>query len=161
MHIGIDTQLAFYCVAIISGASFFGRLLPPLASDRLGAIVVLTPTTFLAGVMACMLPLVQSTAGAIVYFVAYGFLSGAYVAIVSAAAVAITEPKDLPRLGHRQGLLFATSAPGALAVGPICGQLISAAGGRYFGAAVYAGSVTIIGSVLIGLAGVVHSRRIR
>ena len=187
LRVGTSVDLAFYTASIISGASILGRLGVPLLADRVGvrsmvralltaqAIEITSPSTALAGVCCLCVIAVQhsNTAGVVVFDVAYGILSGSYVAVLPAMVAQITAADEMTKLGNRSGLMFLVAAPGALAVGPITGRLIvrslvrhsltlqAAGNGSYTGAAIYAGVVVLFGSALLLAASVVFRRRAR
>lgn len=139
------------------------------------AIEITWPGTALAGISCLCLIAVQrsSTAGVVIFDVAYGILSGSYVAVLPAMMAAITPADEMTKLGNRSGLMFLVAAPGALAVGPITGRLIvrplivrpltlqAAGNGSYTRAAIYAGVVVLAGSALLLAASLLFKRRKR
>jgi hypothetical protein len=74
---GLDSNISFYLLPILNGASVFGRTLPNLAADRFGAFnMEVFCCTATAVVMFCWLP-AKSEGALIAFAICYGFFSGA------------------------------------------------------------------------------------
>lgn len=73
---GFSSDLAFYSVSILNGASMFGRILPGIVADKYGRFNFCTLFTFLSGVIALCWTKATSVAGLVVFAAAYGFTSG-------------------------------------------------------------------------------------
>lgn len=76
VHLGISQQLAFYLVAVLNGASAFGRILPGFLADRLGRFNMLVFSAFSGGIIVFCWTTATSVGGVVVWTVAYGFASG-------------------------------------------------------------------------------------
>jgi MFS family permease len=118
---GMSASLSGYLVAIINASSTFGRIVPAYFGDRYGVFNVFIVMTGLGGIFTLAVWLgAQSTAGAIVYSVLYGFTSGCTFSIIPAMVASIS---DVKQMGTRTGSLYAFSAFGALTGSPIAGAI--------------------------------------
>ncbi|WP_457824553.1 hypothetical protein, partial [Staphylococcus aureus] len=69
---GVDPALASYFVAIINGASTFGRVIPGIMADKIGRFNTFAVGGFSTGVVILCLYHVEATAAFIVYCVIFG-----------------------------------------------------------------------------------------
>lgn len=76
-----SSDLAFYSVSILNGASMFGRILPGIVADKYGRFNFCTLFTFLSGVIALCWTKATSVAGLVVFAAAYGFTSGVRISL--------------------------------------------------------------------------------
>ena len=122
-HILSERQdLAFYLLAILNTGSFFGRIIPTFAADKIGPFNTLTPLTLLATILAFVWIRISTPGGAIVFCLLYGFVSGAFVAL--SPTCAITLCPSLAVVGVRMGMLFIPVSIGLLIGNPIAGALV-------------------------------------
>lgn len=84
---GMDATLASYLLAIINGASTFGRVVPGVLADKFGRLNVFMFGGLASGVVICCLNLAKSTAALVVYSVIVGFTTGT---IISGGTTAFT-----------------------------------------------------------------------
>lgn len=76
---GVSPNVTEYSLAILNGASVFGRILPNWLADTWGPLTILTPHCYLSGIcMFLFIPMCKSEAGLIVFAVLFGFASGAF-----------------------------------------------------------------------------------
>ena len=68
--VGIDENFSFYLVSIANAGSFVGRLAGGLLADRYGALNIMIPSTFVAGILTYAWPFVYSKGG----YIAIGLL---------------------------------------------------------------------------------------
>lgn len=73
---GFSSNLSFYTISIVNGASLFGRILPGMVADKYGRFNLIIIMTALAGVIACCWTAVNSIAGLVSFCITYGFTSG-------------------------------------------------------------------------------------
>ena len=73
---GFSSNLSFYTISIINGASLFGRIIPGMMADRYGRFNLCIVMTVLSGVIALCWTTVTSVAGIVMFSLAYGFTSG-------------------------------------------------------------------------------------
>lgn len=152
---GFSGDLAFYSVSILNGASMFGRILPGMVADKYGRFNFCMLFTFLSGVIALCWTKATSVAGLVVFAAAYGFTSGAILSLQQVCAVQIATPQTL---GLAVGTIFAASSFSAMASTPISGELSEKYG--YLSLSIYSGVSLIVGSVFLGMARLVQSRKI-
>ncbi|OJI98872.1 hypothetical protein ASPVEDRAFT_50468 [Aspergillus versicolor CBS 583.65] len=152
---GFSGDLAFYSVSILNGASMFGRILPGMVADKYGRFNFCMLFTFLSGLIALCWTKVTSVAGLVVFAAAYGFTSGAILSLQQVCAVQIATPQTL---GLAVGTIFAASSFSAMASTPISGALSEKYG--YLSLSIYSGVSLIVGSVFLGMARLVQSRKI-
>ncbi|TFK31184.1 MFS general substrate transporter [Crucibulum laeve] len=80
---GVDSNIAFYTLAIMNAAAIPGRVLPNILADKLGPINVIIPAVFGCAVLVFAIFGVKSAATAIVFAILYGFFSGAWLSLCS------------------------------------------------------------------------------
>lgn len=89
---------------MISAASIFGRTVPPYFADQIGSFNVVTISAGMSGVsmIALWLPFnyYASHAGLIVFALAYGFFSGAFVSLLMPC---VARAGNIETLGRRFG----------------------------------------------------------
>lgn len=142
---GIDATFAGYLLAIINGASTFGRVIPGILADKFGRINMVVVAGITSGVCVFCLNSVTGVAGFVVYSIVFGFFSGS---IFSASLAAITGTvSDPSSFGAYMGMGMALVAIGPLIGPPVDGALVAHYGGfeqvSYFG-----GSVCVAGGLI-------------
>lgn len=142
---GMSPTLASYLVAMLNGASIFGRILPGIAADKLGRLNVLAAMGAGTGILVFVWPTVSGTAGIVVFSVAFGFTSGA---IVSGGTVALSMcPDDLQDMGTWMGQAMALASLSALLGPPVTGAMLERFGG-FTQVSVFGGVFTLVGAAL-------------
>lgn len=148
-HLGLNSELAFYILPLMSAGSIPGRVLPSFIADRaLGPLSILMIFTLLAGVLGFAWIAVDSAAGVIVWAIAYGAASGAFVSLQPSAVVSITDPKYMGSVGGRLGMNTFCSALGLLIGTPVAGVLL-AHDATFLSVQVFCGAVTMGAAVLM------------
>lgn len=143
---GMDSTLASYLLAIVNGASTFGRVIPGIMADKLGSINVLSAAGIISGVLVCCMTQVKSDASFYVYSVFVGFFSGT---IVSGTVASLTRTvKDPRETGTYMGMAMAVASTAVLIGPPINGKLLDDYG--FFEVALFSGIACLIGG-FIGL----------
>ncbi|KAG9316490.1 major facilitator superfamily domain-containing protein [Chiua virens] len=123
---GVSNDFAFYFTAFANAASAVGRLSCGYIADRVGALNVMIPFTFLVAVITFVWPFVTSKGGLIAIALTYGFAYGTYICLLSVPVMAMGSTGDV---GRRVGVFLGFAAIGALAGTPISGAINSATGG--------------------------------
>jgi len=141
-----DTNLAFYLLPIISGASVFGRLIPNFIADTTGPLNIEILFAFITALLAFSWIAIQSTSGLIVFCVFYGFFSGPFVSIAGPAIISLTP--NLRILGTRMGMTFTFIGIGVLIGTPVAGAFLRSNRG-WLGLQVWSGSVLAVSGVFI------------
>jgi len=142
---GIDPTLASYLLAILNGASTFGRVIPGILADKYGKINVFALGSLGTGIVVLCMNAATSIAGLVVYSIAIGFASGT---IISGATAAFTACTDNPRnLGTYMGMGIAVGSIAALIGPPVNGALVH----RYAGfleLSLFSGVMCLFGGVM-------------
>ncbi|KAF9564278.1 MFS general substrate transporter [Agrocybe pediades] len=137
----IDTNLAFYSLAIINGASALGRIGANYFADRYGVWKLQVPTTLLAGVSIWSMLTVKDKSSMIAVSFFYGIFSGAWLSLAMGALASLaTCPQEI---GARIGVALAICSLGLLGSIPAQGALLT---DRYL----WARPVTFSGSMMFG-----------
>ena len=146
-------DLSFYLLAILNAASVFGRIIPNIIADYLGAMNVLLPFTFCASVLTFAWIAIHNVAGIVVFAILYGFFSGSIVSLIPTALAALSP--DLSRVGTRMGMCFSFAGFGLLLGSPIAGAILRTKGG-FAGAEAFGATAVMIGFLFMVLAVLAH-----
>lgn len=92
---GMSTQLALYMVAVLNGPSFFGRLIPNFAGDKLGRFNITIFTYAACAILLFCWTAATTSAAIIVWIVFFGFFSGAAFSLYSPT---VAQGQSLPPL---------------------------------------------------------------
>ncbi|KAI8154464.1 Riboflavin transporter MCH5 [Colletotrichum sp. SAR 10_65] len=140
---GFSESFAFQILPILNAGSVLGRALPGWWADvagpfnsNLAAIVV--------SVVACLavwLPAGGSAAGVIVFAVLFGFASGNNISI---SPVCVGRLCKTQHYGRYYSTTYTCVSVACLVGIPIGGELITAAGGEYWGLIVFTGIVYVL-----------------
>jgi MFS family permease len=148
--LGTSDDLASYMLAIVNGASTFGRTLPYLLGTRVKPIHTLF-FCYVAGAIAMFSWIaVTSVAGFIVWLCYWGFLSGI---VVTAPSSIVAHPilcPDMHYIGTRLGMMWGIGSLGSLVGGPICGALVNLEAAEWLHPQIFGGMV-LVGAVLLQL----------
>ncbi|CAD0094615.1 unnamed protein product [Aureobasidium mustum] len=145
--LGMSSRLAEYLVPILNGASFFGRVLPGVAADKIGRYNVMTIMMAFAGILILALWLPAASNAPIIVFAAlYGFGSGSFVSLAPSLVAQIS---DVREIGVRNGTVFAIISFAALCSNPIGGALITRWEGEYTGLQIFGGIMALSGACTI------------
>lgn len=122
VHAHVDFNLSFYMLAVLNGASVFGRVIPGLMANRFGALELILACCTTAGILAFAAIAIDTWGGVVVFAILYGFVSGALVSLPN-AVLAVLVP-NLGLMGTWMGMCFCFAATGILIGSPIAGTLI-------------------------------------
>ncbi|KAL4982250.1 major facilitator superfamily domain-containing protein [Aspergillus falconensis] len=143
---GMSPTLAFYLSAILNAASFPGRIVPAILSDRFGKLNAFAAAGIATGILTLCWQRVEGNAGIIVFAALFGFVSGA---IVSGGTVALAtcakNPKDI---GTYMGMGMAWTSLGSLIGPPVSGRLEDTDMG-YKAVAIFAGTASLLGGLFV------------
>jgi MFS family permease len=142
-----DAAFAYQLLAILNGASCFGRYLPGYISDKIGRYNTMILGSFLAmaAVLGLWLPDAissqpQSMALIIVFVVVFGFASGANITLTP---ICIGQLCSTQEYGRYYASAFTCCAFGCLTSIPIAGNILTATSGSgrqgYWGVILFAG----------------------
>ncbi|KAL5513477.1 hypothetical protein ACEPAH_3876 [Sanghuangporus vaninii] len=157
---GVSDSVHPYLLSIINGLSFFGRILGGQLADRYGRLNVLCPATLTSGILCLALWFPSTSAVPLIIFAcAYGFFSGIFIS-VSSAAVGQLSPVD--KLGARIGTFFLPTAVATLVGTPIGGVFVkTGTKDEYHHIAIFAGVMIVSGSILLYVSRLLCSRDIK
>lgn len=142
---GVDSALASYLLAILNGASTFGRVIPGILADKYGRLNVFGLGGLATGVIVFCMNSATTTAGLVVYAVAIGFSSGT---IISGASAAFSICTDDPRnLGTYLGMGMAVGSIAALIGPPVNGALVERYG-EFLQVSIFSGVMCLAGGTL-------------
>lgn len=143
---GVDATLASYMLAIINGASAFGRIIPGVLADKLGRLNVLGIGAIVTGITVSCMNEAKSTVALIVFSVAFGFSSGTIVSGIAAAfSLCANDPRDI---GTYMGMGMAIASITALIGPPINGALVGKYDG-FYEACIFSGIMCLVGGFIV------------
>ncbi|KAF4628518.1 hypothetical protein G7Y89_g9635 [Cudoniella acicularis] len=149
VKVGTTVDFAFYLLAISNGASFFGRTLPYLLGSRVTPIQILIFWDTVGIILLFSWISVRTTAGMVVWTIAWGFLSGVLVTAPAASTAHPTLSPSLDVIGARLGMSWAMASVGVLIGAPIAGALADVARKEFVDAQAFAGAVMAAAVVLL------------
>ncbi|KAJ4194873.1 hypothetical protein NW755_002293 [Fusarium falciforme] len=142
---GMSESLASYMVAIINGASIFGRVIPGILGDKFGRINTLIAATAATSIIVFCWPEAETNASIIVLAAFFGFCSGA---IISGGSVAVTLCTDDPKnIGTYMGVGMALASFSALIGPPVSGAMVDKYD-RFEEVSYFAGAMTMFGALV-------------
>lgn len=156
--IGMDYTSSLNLLLVINGVGIPGRVIPNHLADRYGTINMLMPAAGAAGICVFCWMAVKSTPGLYVWCCFYGITAGSIQSLFPAGLSSLTT--DLRKAGVRMGMIFTIVSFATLAGPPIAGAIITASGGKYYGAQAFAGAALMLGMVLMAAARAVKVKRL-
>lgn len=141
-------NLNAYLVVFLNVGSFFGRIFPNMAADKIGALNAQTPCTLLCAVLAFAWIAVHNLGGEVVFTLFYGFFSGAFVSLTPVIWAGLCPHPRV--MGTRSGMMCIPMGIGLLIGNPIGGALIK--GTRFYPLQIWCGVTVIIAAVFSGAA---------
>jgi MFS family permease len=157
--LGIQEGLSFYMLAVLNGASVFGRIIPGLLADRFGSLEIITIASVVSAILAFCWLAVDNLGGLVVFCVLYGFISGAVVSL-TATVVANFAP-GVHLIGTWIGMTLCFASAGLLIGNPIAGSIINAAENKFSGGIIFSACFVAAGAILFVLAGGLRIRASR
>lgn len=155
---GASEALSFYLVAVINGASGFGRVLPNLVADKLGPFNTIIPLAACSIVLAFAWMGIENVPGICIFAILYGFMTGAYVSLPPACIASLT--KDLHEVGARVGMCFLFAGLGMLIGNPIAGALVDLETKSYWKAQLCCAMLLVGSTSLFVLSRLILSRQV-
>ncbi|KAF9448785.1 MFS general substrate transporter, partial [Macrolepiota fuliginosa MF-IS2] len=158
-HLNISPRLAFYVLSVMNAGGIFGRIAPAYISDTIGHFNLLAPAAFLSGLSTLALWLnVKNLAGLMAFAAIYGFLSGAFVSVLTPSIACISERGQV---GTRMGMLYSVTSIPSLVGNPAAGALLARSGSHSFaGMIIFSGCTVIAGSFAVWGARMTINKRI-
>ncbi|KAF9112737.1 hypothetical protein BGX27_002872 [Mortierella sp. AM989] len=145
--LGMDPTVGASLVSIFSGVNAVARIVLGFAGDRYGPLNVLIISTIFTGL--CCWVLWMNTHGltmAIVFVVIYGANAGGFNSLFPVVAADII---GVETLAATVGLLYSGNFFGNLLGTPLASTIVTASGGSYKWAQVYAGAAPILAAALL------------
>ncbi|KAK3657996.1 hypothetical protein LTR22_009048 [Elasticomyces elasticus] len=152
VSIGFSTNLAFYLVSIVNGASLFGRILPGIVADRFGRFNMLAISMFAASIVAFCWTAATSVAGLVVWTLAFGFTSGALLSLQLACSTTLAGSSSMATV---IGTVMGATSIATLVSTPIAGELIKHG---YIAPSMFCGAMLMVGGCLITLSRLAQDR---
>lgn len=153
LHVASDTitpEFAAYLIAILNGASTFGRVIPNYLADRVGPLSVIGPCAFFSAILGLAWIGITNKDGIIALSVAYGFFSGSFVSLPPSSIVSMSPNMNI--VGTRLGMVFATAGFGILVGNPVAGAILGPEKTNFLGLQVFCGVSVMVAAILIGVA---------
>lgn len=132
---------------IINGVGTVGRLLPNIIADRCGTLTIFIPTAAASALLIFAWIPISSVNGLYVWAAICGIPIGGIQSMFPSALAALTT--DLRKQGTRIGMVFTIVSFSVLTGPPTEGALISALGGQYLAAQLFAGASILLGMFLL------------
>lgn len=154
----LDYTESLNLLLVLNGVGLAGRLVPNYFADRVGPLTIMAPACLGTAVTLLAWMAVDTKAGMYAWTVVYGIVAGGIQSLFPAGLSSLTS--DLRRRGTRMGMTFTIVSFAVLTGNPIAGAIITAQGGRYWGAQLFTGLSLVVGMSLICAARVARQRRI-
>ncbi|KAF4612691.1 hypothetical protein D9613_011773 [Agrocybe pediades] len=146
---GIDSNLAFYSIAILNASSTVGRLVGNYLADVYGPYTVVVPCTAITAVSIFTVFAIKTSGSLIAVSIFYGFFAGGWLSLsVSAIASLARHPSEV---GARSGLSFAVTSIGTLFAPPIQGALLTSHF-NWKAPIIFSGTFMCVSTVVLGFA---------
>jgi MFS family permease len=147
--LGIPYAQSINLLLVVVCMGFIFRTLPTYYADKLGSLNMLTPFSFLCGIMMFAWIGIE-TVGALYAFAAiYGSGSAVIQALWPAVIGKCSKEQDLKKSGVRMGMAFTIVSFASLTGPPLAGALIQYGEGSYVYANVWAGTSFFVGGILL------------
>jgi MFS family permease len=143
---GLTPTLAGYLLAILNGASTFGRIIPGILGDKYGRLNAAGVGGILTAVVVFCFDSVHSTAGFVLYAAAFGFTSGSIISGTMAAFSLC--PENARDIGTYMGVGEAFGAIATLIGPPINGALLNTYHG-FLPSAMFSGALCTVGGLIM------------
>ncbi|KAF2260632.1 MFS general substrate transporter [Lojkania enalia] len=148
--IGVSYSTSVNLLMIMNGVGFIGRLIPSYFADlKFGPYNTLIPLLFTSAIVLYFWSLVNDLGSLYAFAIIYGLVAGGFQGLFPTVLGSLT--KDMSKIGVRNGMGFTIIGFSVLTGPPIAGALIQKDGGRYLIAQIWAGSMVIIGSIILTL----------
>ncbi|KAF7347948.1 MFS general substrate transporter [Mycena sanguinolenta] len=122
---GINAEFLTWTIPILNAGAMPGRVLPNFLADRYGTLNVLLPAAFLSGTIMWALLGITNDAGVVVFALFYGFVSGAFLTLVSPTIAAFSTSPTMNDIGLRIGISYSVIGLALLGGTPIAGALLT------------------------------------
>lgn len=155
--IGLTFDESLNLLLVCNGIGIIGRLGPNFLADKVGILNVFVPVATIGGISVLAWMAVHSVTGMYIWAAAYGFTAGGTQSLFPAGLTSLTS--DIRKTGVRMGMVFTLNSFATLTGPPIAGAIITASGGKYYGAQAFAGTTMLAGAGFLMVARVVKGRK--
>lgn len=121
---GISTDLAFYSITIMNGATIIGRILMGILADKYGALNIVTGGSALLGIVSLTMIKATDQKGLVLFAFFYGILSGGCLSLGGPTVSAYVE--NISDLGFAFGYSSFLQSFFTLVAAPVAGQILDA-----------------------------------
>lgn len=132
---------------VINGVGIVGRTLPNIIADRCGTLTTFIPTAAASALVMFAWIDISSVNGLYAWAAICGIPVGGIQSMFPSALAALTT--DPRKQGTRIGMVFTVVGFSVLTGPPVEGALISALGGKYLAAQLFAGASLLFGVFLL------------
>lgn len=146
-------HLSSAVLMIINGASTVGRILPSAIADQIGPVHVLAATALSSCLICFCMRTVHNSVGIIIWAVAFGCTTGAFMALPAAGVVSVSKTRG--NIGARLGMTLGTVGCGVLVAEPIAGAILDFENGGWLGLIAWSGSLLSFGGLMVVVARVI------
>ncbi|KAJ7213839.1 MFS general substrate transporter [Mycena pura] len=153
----VDSNLAFYSLAILNGSSAFGRVIGNHLADVYGPYNIQIPCGLMTGGVILGVLGVHNGATLIVVSVLYGLLSGAWLSLAFSVLAALARSDD--EVGARIGLALALGSFGSLGSAPIQGALLTSEF-RWTRPIIFSGGSMFVGAACFWVTRMMQAKRL-
>ncbi|KAL2835315.1 major facilitator superfamily domain-containing protein [Aspergillus pseudoustus] len=141
---GMTPTMAFYLSGTLNAASFPGRILPAIISDKFGRLNTFAGAGITTGILTLCWQRVSGSGGVIVFTALFGFFSGA---IISGGTVTFASSASDPKnIGTYMGMGMAVISIAPLIGPPISGALVDTAM-AFKAISIFAGMASLFGGL--------------
>lgn len=149
-----SASFSFYLVAIMNGANFVGRIGAGQVGDMIGFFNTAVLGVVASAVVCFCWTAVSSSAGLVVFSVAYGVASGVVIALQMPCATSLSTPETY---GVAFGAVLAAGSVTGLIGTPVAGKLLESG---YLALSMFAGCVLVLGGGLVAVSRVMQNRKL-
>ncbi|CAK7213744.1 hypothetical protein SBRCBS47491_001909 [Sporothrix bragantina] len=143
---------------IFNGIGIFGRLTAAYSADFVGPLNIVYPMAFISAVCCFGWIAIHDQPGIYGWISVYGIIAGALQALFPAGLTSLTT--DMSKIGQRIGMGFTFIGISVVAGPPAAGAMVTMLHGSYLGAQAFAGSMLVVGGLLVMGAKVARIRRV-
>ena len=147
--IGLDDNVSFYLLPVISAGSIFGRVIPGLIADKAGPLNVLIPFGAVTAALAFAWLNITDALRFWIFCGLYGFLSGAFTCLPPTVIVILTP--DITCVRTRLGICFTFAGLRLLIGNPIAGRILNVPNGEFRGAQIFSAASLATGVAMFTL----------
>jgi MFS family permease len=146
--VGVSYDTSVNLLMVMNGIGLVGRIMPGYLADlKFGGYNTLIPFVFASALIIYCWAAVNTMVGLYVFVAFYGFASAGFQGLFPSTLSSLT--KDLSKMGVRNGMGFSIVGVAAFVGPPIAGAIVQQGG--YFRAQMWAGSVMLVGGVVLVL----------